>query len=181
MVRGDRALPPAENSPTAHRARARWRRGVVVFVANALRAPPHAVDRGTYSPTPRQVGSCGFETSSSLRATFVKCGARALRPVENRPTARRVRARWLTLRGYLCNKRATRSTQRRWPRLFFTDTVPGRRPRLGNVIVSAFVSRAARPARVSPRGETADGPRSTLALADLAWLSSRPTHGSHMM
>ena len=35
----------------------------------------------------------------------------------------------------------------------------------------AFESHAARPARASPRGEPADHPRRTRALADLAWLS----------
>ena len=39
--------------------------GVVVFAANAGRATPHAVGRGSSSPTPRQVGGCGFGTSWS--------------------------------------------------------------------------------------------------------------------
>ena len=315
VPRGPRALRPVENRPTAHGARRAGGLGVVVFAANARRAPPHAVGRGSSSPTPRQVGGCGFETSWPPRLTPVAArparasprgepadrprstraladlawlssrltrdalhptplaeallhrhrarsaaassnlmdtvltpvargpralrpvenrptahgararwrtwrgclrgqratrstprrwprlfftdtapgrrlrlrtswpslstpvprGPRALRPVENRPTAHGARARWRTWRGCLRGQRATRSTPRRWPRLFFTDTAPGRRLRLRNVVATAFDSRGARPARASPRGEPADRPRSTRALADLAWLSSRPT------
>ena len=152
--------------------------GVVVFAANARRAPSHAVGRGSSSPTPRQVGGCGFETTWPTRASPVARGPRALRPVENQPTAHGARARWRTWRGCLRGQRAARSTPRRWPRLFFTDTAPGRRLRLRNVVTAAFESRGARPARASPRGEPADRPRSTRALADLAWLSSRPTRGA---
>ena len=42
-------------------------------------------------------------------------------------------------------------------------------------MLTAFDSRVARPTRFSPRGESAVGPWSTCALADLALLSSRPT------
>ena len=42
-------------------------------------------------------------------------------------------------------------------------------------MATTFGFRVARPARVSPRGESADGPRSTHALVDFAWLSSRST------
>ena len=79
--------------------------------------------------------------------------------------------------GFLILSPSPHSTPLRWPRLFFTDTAPGRRLRLRNVMPS-FRIRAARPARASPRGEPADRPRSTRALADLAWLSSRPTRGA---
>ena len=71
-----------------------------------------------------------------------------------------------------------RSTSHSRPRLFFTDTAPGRRLRIRNAVIEAFESRGARPARASPRGELADRSRSTLALADLAWLSARPTRGT---
>ena len=64
---------------------------------------------------------------------------------------------------------------RRWSRLFFTDTALGRRLQLRDVLIAAIGSSAARPARASPRGEPADRPRNTRALAGLAWLSSRPT------
>ena len=77
--------------------------------------------------------------------------------------------------GCLRGQRATRSTPRRWLRLFFTATTPGRRLRLRNVVAAAFESRAAYPARASPRGELAHRPRGTRALADLALLASRPT------
>ena len=69
-------------------------------------------------------------------------------------------------------------TPRRWPRLFFNDTAPGRRLRLGNAVTIAFDSRAARSARASPRGEPVVRPRSSRALADLALLSLRPTRGA---
>ena len=61
--------------------------GVVVFAANARRAPPHAVGRGASSPTLLQVGGCGFETSRSKPSKPVPRGHRALRPMETRPTA----------------------------------------------------------------------------------------------
>ena len=47
--------------PTEH-ARA-GRLGVVVFSANARRAPPHADGIGSSAPTPPQVGSCRFKAS----------------------------------------------------------------------------------------------------------------------
>ena len=101
--------------------------------------------------------------------------------MENQSTAHGAHAHWRTWRGCLRGQRATRSTPRCWPRIFFADTSPGRRRRLGNVVLGPFGSRAARPARASPRGEPADLPRSTRALTDLAWLSSRPTRdGLHL-
>ena len=96
---------------------------------------------------------------------------RALRPVENQPTAHGARARWGTWRGCLRGQHATRSTPRRWLRLFFTEHAPGQRLRLRSIVVTDFESRAARLARASPREEAADCPRSTRALADLAWWS----------
>ena len=86
--------------------------------------------------------------------------------------------RWRTWRGCLLGQRGARSTPRRWPRLIRTDTASGRRLRLWRLVVSAFESRAARPLRASPREGSADRPRSTRALVDLAWLSSRPTRGA---
>ena len=43
---------------------------------------------------------------------------------------------------------------------------------------TACYPRATRPARALPGVEPTDGPRSTRALADLAWLSSRPTRNT---
>ena len=148
--------------------------GVVVFAANARRAPSHAVGQGSSPPTPRQVDGCGFGT----RCHCVRLPCRAARVrfapwrTSRRPRSTRALA---DLACCLRGQRATRSIPRRWPRLFFTDTVPGRRLRLRNVVTTASELRVARPARASPRGEPADRPRSTSALADLAWLSSRPT------
>ena len=65
-------------------------------------------------------------------------GSRALRPVESRPTAHGARACWRTWRGCLRGQRGARYTPRRWPRLFFTDTAPGRRLRLRNAVAEAF-------------------------------------------
>ena len=100
---------------------------------------------------------------------------RALRPVKNRPTAHGTRGRWLAWRGCLRSQRAKRSISRRWPSLFSTDTTPGRRLQLQNVDVTASDYRVARPASAAPCGEQADDQGSTRALADLAWLSLRPT------
>ena len=86
------------STPMAHSPRSlrRWRTGrrpteharagglgVVVFSANARRAPSHAVGRGSSAPTPRQDGSCGFETSWQSCSISVPRGPSALRPVEN--------------------------------------------------------------------------------------------------
>ena len=159
--------------PTEYTRAGRHR--VVVFTTNERRAPPHVVGRGSSPPTLPQVGGCGFETSCSLRAISVVRDGCALCPVENRPKAHEVHARWRTWRVCLHGQRAARSTPHRWPRLFFTNTVPGRWLRLRHVAFAAFNPRGARRARASPQGEQAVGPRSTRALADLAWLSSRLT------
>ena len=89
---------------------------------------------------------------------------RAFRPVENRPLAHGTRALWRTWRCCLRGQRATRSTKCRWPRLFFTDTAPGRRLRLrkgrGHHMQLLWCAATMRFAR----GEQSDGPRSTRAL-----------------
>ena len=105
---------------------------------------------------------------------------RSLRLGENRPTAHGARACWRTWRDYLRGQSATRSTPRRWPRLFLVDTSPGRRRRLRNLMVTVVDSHAARPAVASSRGEPADGPRSTRLLADLAWFSSRSKRDAYL-
>ena len=152
--------------------------GVVVFAANAGRAPPHAVGRGSSSPTPRQVGGCGFGLSYPKLSSSVARGPHALRPVENQPTAHRARARWRTWRRCLCGQHGARSTSRRWPRLFFTDTAPGRRPRLRSAAIDNSEFRNVRPTRASSRGEPADRTQSTCTLAHLASLFSRLTQGT---
>ena len=43
--------------PTEHVCWRTWR------AANSRRAPPHAVGRGSFAPTPHPVGGCGFEPS----------------------------------------------------------------------------------------------------------------------
>ena len=50
-------------------------------------ASPHAVGRGSSPPTPRSVGGCGFGASLPSRSRPVARVARALRHVENQPTA----------------------------------------------------------------------------------------------
>ena len=77
-------------------------------------------------------------------------------PVKNRPTAHEARARLRTWRGCLRGQRGARSTPRHWPRRFFTDTEPGRRLWLRDLVTRAFESRAVRPARASPHGELAN-------------------------
>jgi len=108
----------------------------------------------------------------------VSRGPRTLRPVENRPTSHGARARLWTWRGCVCGQCGARTVPRRWPRRFFIDTATGRRLQLQNNVYEASESRGARPACASPRGEPVDRPRSTSALADLAWLCSPPTRGA---
>ena len=146
------------------------------------RAPPHAVGRGSSAPTPRRVGGCGFEPSLLTRSRPVARGARALRHVENQPTAHGAPAlcalrAW---RGCLRGQLAARSTPRRWPRLLCADTAPCRRLRLRTVVADSFSSRGARRARASSRGEPADRPQSPCSLraACLARLSAWPTRGA---
>ena len=83
-----------------------------------------------------------------------------------------------TWRDCLCGQRGARSTPRRWPRLLFTDTAPGRRLWLRNAGIKVSELCGARLARISPRGDRADRPQSTSELADLAWLFWRPTRGT---
>ena len=79
--------------------------GVVVFEANAGRAPPHTVGRASTSPTPRQVGGCGFMMTQLKFSNAIPRESRALRSVDNRPSAHRARARLRSWRGCLCSQR----------------------------------------------------------------------------
>ena len=79
------------------------------------------------------------------RLNPVACDPRELRLVENWPTAHGARARWRTWRCCLCSQRGARSTPRRWPRIFFYDTVLGRRLRLRSNVTKATESDGARP------------------------------------
>ena len=74
--------------------------------------------------------------------------------------------RWCTARcGLGCGVKqlATRSSPDRRPRRSRTATAPGQRPRLPNISYAMFGSRGVWPARSSPRGASADRPRSTHA------------------
>ena len=64
---------------------------------NSRRAPTQLVGHGSTARPSHQVGGCGFEPSIIPRSTFLACGPRAHRPVENRPTTHGTRAR--ALRG----------------------------------------------------------------------------------
>ena len=108
----------------------------------------------------------------------MKRGPRALRPVENQPTALRTRARWRTWRGCLRGQRGLRSILHRAPRLFITDTASDWQLRLQSAVIKAVEFRGERSACGSPHGGPAVRPRSTHALADLAWLSALPTQGT---
>ena len=102
-------------------------------------------------------------------------GTLTLRPVENRLTAHGARARWRTWRGCLRGQRAALHPtplaeallQRHRARSAAEVSVPH-----GHSV--QIPCRAA--PRAAPRGKPADCPRSTRALADLAWLSSRPMY-----
>ena len=98
--------------------------------------------------------------------------------MENKLTAHGARARWRTWRRCLRGQRRARSIPRRWSRPFFNDTARGWRLQLSTVSFIASSSWAVLPARASPRGEPANRLHSTWALADLAWLSSRPMRGT---
>ena len=157
---------PVDNQPTAHRTRECWWtwRGCLV---NGERASPHAVGRGPSSPSPHQVGGCGFEAPWWKLPNSVARGKRALRHVEYQPTAHRARAHWRRWRSCLCSQRGARSIPRRWPRLFFNVTAGGRRLQFCATAILAHRSCAALPTRVSPRVEPANRLHSTWALADL--------------
>ena len=178
VSRDPRALRPVENQPMTKGARARWRTWRGVFAANARRAPSHAVGRGSSSPTPRQVGGCGFETSLPQRPTPCRATRARFAPWRTSRPPTGARARWRTWRGCLRGQRAARSIPRRWPRLFFTDTAPGRRLRLRNVVASASESVSRDPRALRPVENRPIAHGSTRALADLAWLSLRPTRGA---
>ena len=90
-------------------------------------------------------------------------GTRALRTVENQPTAHGARARWRTWRGCLRGQRGARSIPHRVPRLFITDTAPGQWLRRRNAVIEAAELRGARSARASPSRELAERPWSTRA------------------
>ena len=97
-------------------------------------------------------------------------GSRAARPTctssRGEPSGRpRSTPHWRTWRGFLRCQRATRSIPRRWPRLFCTDTAPGRRLWLRIVVPIASNSRGARTPRAPPRGESADRLQSTHSVA----------------
>ena len=152
VTRGARALRHVDNQPTAQRAlvSARCVLGAVVCAANSRRAPPHAFGRSSSPPTLCQVGGCGFETSLPSVSSPVARGPRALRHVENQPTAHRaLHCALRAWRGCLRGQLATRSTPRRWPRLLSTDTAPGRRLRLRTSLpsVSSPVARGPRALR----------------------------------
>jgi len=94
---------------------------------------------------------------------------RAARPVRASPRGkpadhpRSTRSAARTWRGCLRGQRATRSTSHRSPRLFGTDTEPGRRLWLRSIVTSDSKYRVAQPAHASTRAEPANRPRSTRA------------------
>ena len=168
------ALRPVENRSTAHGecARCRTSRGCLCG-QRATRSTPRRWPRLFFTDTApgRRLRLRHVTTPRSAPVHE----PRALRPVENRPTAHIARTRWRTWRDCFRGQSATCSTPRRWPRHFFPDIVPSRRLRLRNVVATACDPRGTHRVRASPRREPAYGPQSTRALADLAWLSSRQT------
>ena len=179
VLRGPRALRPVADRPSAHGARLRWRtwhgysRG-----QRGMRFTSHRRPRIFFTDT---ATGRRMRLQTNIAETYGSRAARsrAFRPVADRPSAHGARSRWRSWRGCLRGQCGVRSTPHRWPRLFFTDITPGRRLRCRNAVTKAFEkSRGARPARASSIGEPADRPQSTCALADLAWLSLRPTRGA---
>ena len=100
----------SDRPPTGH---ARAGGPEVFFAVNPGRTPPHAIGRGSFPSTPRQVGGCGLGATSPQRSNPMPRGPRALRPVDNRPTAHGARAHWRTWHGCLRGQHGARSTQRR--------------------------------------------------------------------
>ena len=168
--RGARRVRSSPRGKSADRPRstrrAAWTgRGCVVGCGPTRGAlPPHAVSQGSTASTPRQVGGTAFKRSSSLRSNPMARVARALRPVENRPTAHGARAaqRGLGDLAWLCC----------WPTWGALPSTPsaGAQPhqhrdrsasRPLRSLVTSFESCGARRARSSPRGELTDHPRST--------------------
>ena len=85
VARSPRAYRIMEYRPTANGAHAvQCGLGVVVSWANARRAPPHAVSRGSTALTPRQVNGTGFQRSWSPRSNPVAYVPRAFHPVKHR-------------------------------------------------------------------------------------------------
>ena len=167
LARGPRAHRPVESRPTAHGARARAPRGtdLVVVRDNSRRAPLQ----------PHQVGGCVFKPLVTPRLTPVTRGPRAHRPVEHRPTAHGAQAR--ALRG--ADLVVVRANSRRAPSQLHGRGSGARPPHqvggcgFGPSVLPRLDSHGARPARSSPRGESADRPRSTRAAlrgADLVVL-----------
>ena len=141
--------------------------------------------RDALDPTPLTEASLQ-DTASGRRQWDVILVATASEPCAARPAhasprgepadSPRSTSRWRTWPVCLHALRGPRSTPRRWPRFFRTDTAPGRRQMDVNVVTIASEARAARLARALLRGVLSDRPRSTRTVADLAWLSSRPAH-----
>ena len=137
-----RFAPWSTGRPPIEHARA-GRLGVVVFAANAGRAPPHALDEAPlHRHRARSAAAAGKRRDHSFRTPCRAARARFVNLRSGRPPTEHVRAGRL---GVVV------STSRRCTRLFFTDNVPGRRLRLRTNVIEAFESRSARPARASPR------------------------------
>ena len=163
---GPRAHRPVENRPTAHGARTlhcavrTW----LCVRDNSRRAPPQLVGRGSAARPPHQVGGCGFASSVLPRSIPAARGPRAHRPVENRPTAHGARTR--ALRG--ADLVVVRANSRRAPPQSVGRGSAARPPHqvggcgFGPSAMPRTIP-GARPARSSPRGESADRPRSTSA------------------
>jgi len=95
-----------------------------------------------------------FKSRAAHPARFPSRGVSADRPRSTH------RAAW-TWRGCAVGQRGARSSPRRRPGIDRINTAPGQRHGLREVQIAVFESRAARPARVSPRVISADCPRST--------------------
>ena len=145
MAHGPRTLRPVENRSTACGARVRWPtwRGCLRG-HRATRSIPRYSPRIFFTDTaPGQRAQ--LRNVMAVALTSVPHSPRALRPVGNGPTALGARPRWKSWCGCLRGQRATRSTPRRWSRLFFADTSPGRRLRPRNVVAPRLTSVARDP------------------------------------
>ena len=184
VARGAGRLRHVENQTTAHGALVSARRvlGAVVCAANSRRAPPHAVGRGSFAPTPRRVGGGGFEPSLPTRSRPVARGAGRHRHVENQPTAHRalVSARRV-LGAVVCAANSRRAPPHAVGRGSFAPTPRrvgggGFEPSLPTR--SRPVARGAGRHRHVENQPTAHGATCSLRAACLARLSARPTRGA---
>ena len=134
--------------------------GMVVLWADVGHGSPHAIDRRSTAPTPRQVGGTGFGGYRSPRSSPMARGPRAFCPVEYRPTAHGARAAQCGLGVVVLWTNARRAPPRTISRGSTTQTSRQFGGTGFGMSLSARWS-SVWPARFTSHGVSADCPRST--------------------